>query len=84
MGDVIDIEDADDEEVDRLLSQFGLSQAHATGGQWRTLDRRAAETFRWVGQTRPFLLPATSSGLTYRFVADTAMPVSQLELLAEH
>ncbi|MEV6983388.1 hypothetical protein AB0M95_19335 [Sphaerisporangium sp. NPDC051017] len=31
VGDVIDIEDADDEEVDRVLSQFGLSQIHTTG-----------------------------------------------------
>ncbi|MEV7013688.1 hypothetical protein [Streptosporangium sp. NPDC051022] len=33
VDDVVDIEGADDEEVTRVLSRFGLGQAHATGDQ---------------------------------------------------
>ena len=52
-------------------------------GEWRPLDYRPAEEFRWGGQTRPFLLASTASCLAYRLVADGDLPLVQLELLAE-
>jgi predicted alpha-1,2-mannosidase len=52
-------------------------------GEWRPLDHRPAEKFRWDGQTRPFLLTSTASCVAYRLVAGGALPLVQLELLAQ-
>jgi predicted alpha-1,2-mannosidase len=58
-------------------------QGRESDGEWRTLDSRSAEEFRWDGQTRPFLLTETAAYASYRLVADGTLPLTQLELLAE-
>ncbi|MFE9389130.1 GH92 family glycosyl hydrolase [Streptomyces sp. NPDC006784] len=57
-------------------------QGSRDGKRWRTLDRRADETFRWDKQTRVFTLPRSAHYTRYRLLPATKdSRLGELELL---
>lgn len=57
-------------------------QGSDDGTQWRDLDRRSGESFRWDRQTRAFSVPEPGSYRHYRLVLDGESTLAEVELLA--
>ncbi|GGZ88411.1 GH92 family glycosyl hydrolase [Streptomyces echinoruber] len=58
-------------------------QGSADGTEWKTLDTRSGESFRWDRQTRAFTIAAPGAYRHYRLVLDGgAATLAEVELLA--
>jgi putative alpha-1,2-mannosidase len=58
-------------------------QGSADGTEWKTLDKRSGESFRWDRQTRAFTIAAPGAYRHYRLVLDGgAATLAEVELLA--
>ncbi|MGX2993914.1 GH92 family glycosyl hydrolase [Streptomyces sp. JNUCC 64] len=69
--------------ADRTRAPTGwVLQGAAADGPWRTVDRRAGESFRWDRQVRPFAPPARSPAYPrYRLLFDRPVTLAEVELL---
>ncbi|MDX3450968.1 GH92 family glycosyl hydrolase [Streptomyces sp. ME02-8801-2C] len=56
-------------------------QGSSDGANWRTLDRRSGEVFRWDRQTRAFSVTSGGSYSRYRLVLDGESTLAEVELL---
>lgn len=59
-------------------------EARSAGGQWKVIDQRSNEAFRWARQTRPFRIaqPATHAEYRLRLGARDSLRLAEIELLA--
>ncbi|MET7452248.1 GH92 family glycosyl hydrolase [Streptomyces sp. NPDC005574] len=58
-----------------------ILQGSPDGTDWKTLDRRTAESFPWDRQTRAFSVGKAGSYAHYRLVLDTPGTLAEVELL---
>ncbi|UIX30175.1 GH92 family glycosyl hydrolase [Streptomyces sp. GQFP] len=68
--------------ADRAAAPTGwVLQGSSDGTNWRTLDRRSGESFRWDRQTRAFSVTSAGSYAQYRLVFDGESTLAEVELL---
>lgn len=58
-------------------------EGRSANGEWKTLDERRGETFRWARQLRPFRVQAPGAHVEYRLrlTGAVAVDLAELELL---